>query len=157
MCCGEILGGTLHHSRNNQCGPMLRKDKIFDLMLILILIISILPTLILIYIAIDFCLIFRTLIANYIWYKILLSLCSYQHQVNKWVFAGAPIFWTQVCVVTDGWIVFISFHLHSSLGVQHNSYLLLAFADAKVEIFQLLTSITQCVKSQLFLCLHEHC
>ncbi len=44
-------------ARNCQRGPMLRKDKIFGL----ILIISILPTLIHIYTYIDFCFIFRTL------------------------------------------------------------------------------------------------
>ncbi len=31
-----------------------------------------------------------------------------------------------------------------------DSYLALAFADAEAKIFQLLASITQCVKSQLF-------
>ncbi len=45
--------------RNCQRCPMPRKDKIFDS--ILILIISILPTLTLIYIDIDFCFIFQTL------------------------------------------------------------------------------------------------
>ncbi len=66
-------------------------------------------------------------------------------------------FYLRNAFIVAGQIAFISFHLHGSISVQCNFYLAHAFADAEVEIFQLLASEMQHVKLQLFLCLHERC
>ncbi len=66
---------------------------------------------------------------------------------NKGVFTGIPTCWMLVCIFA-GRIVFSHFQLHGSVLEQCNSYL--ALADVEVEIFQLLTNKTQCVKSHLF-------